>query len=72
MASASTEPPDPVTAVSEEDVFKKSMKPIGIKADDNDYRTRLAVSLIIRNHKTKIVIISAKQDNYHKLPGGDY
>ncbi|CAF9907678.1 MAG: hypothetical protein ALECFALPRED_003749 [Alectoria fallacina] len=59
MASTSTQLPNP-----------DSTKVMGIKADHTDYQIVLAVKVIIRNSKNKILILSAKKDDYYKLPGG--
>lgn len=48
----------PATATAEK-ACMNSMKIIGIKADEINYQTKIAVIVIIKNDNDKIVIISA-------------
>ena len=71
MTSTSTQFLHPVTAAHEGKTSQKSMKVIGIKANDNDYETEFELRVIIKNNKDEMIILSAKKkDNYYKLPGG--
>ena len=47
-------------------------KTIGNKDDNITYAHRNAVRLIIFDDEKKIALLYAKNDNYYKLPGGEW